>query len=121
MRAGGVQVYAVGYVKLVVTMVKYVPQAWENYRRQSTVGWSIDQVLLDFTGGVMSIAQLVIDSSLQDDWSGISGNPVKLALGGISIFFDVVFMLQHYWLYRGAGKVKMNADVVDERTGLLDA
>ena len=104
-------------------MVKYVPQAWANYQRQSTRGWSIDQILLDFTGGVLSIAQLVIDSSLQDDWSGISGNPVKLVLGSVSIFFDVVFMVQHYWLYRGAGKGKGEGegggDGVDERTSLL--
>lgn len=108
-----------GYVKLVVTVVKYVPQAWANYRRRSTVGWSIEQVLLDFVGGVLSIAQLVIDSSLQEDWSGISGNPVKLVLGSISIVFDVVFMVQHYVLYRGAWKVEMNGDDVDERTSLL--
>lgn len=74
---------------------------------------------MDVTGGVLSIAQLVIDSSLQGDWSGISGNPFKLVLASISIFFDVVFMLQHYWLYRGAGKVEMDADGVDERTSLL--
>lgn len=109
-----------GYVKLVVTVVKYVPQAWANYRRQSTRGWSIDQILLDFVGGVLSIAQLVIDSSLQDDWSGIWGNPVKLVLGIISIFFDAVFMVQHYWLYRGPGKGKMDEEGVDERTCLLD-
>lgn len=65
------------------------------------MGWSIGQILLDLTGGVLSIAQLVIDSSLQGDWSGILGNPVKLGLGNVSILFDIVFMVQHYWLYRG--------------------
>jgi hypothetical protein len=29
-----------------------------NYRRRSTVGWSIGNVLLDMTGGSMSIAQM---------------------------------------------------------------
>ena len=31
----------------------------------------------------MSIVQLIIDSSLQNDWSGLTGNPIKLGLGNI--------------------------------------
>ena len=84
-----------------MTVVKYIPQAWANYQRKSTAGWSILQILLDVIGGVLSIVQLVIDSSLQSDWSGITGNPVKLGLGNVSIFFDIIFMVQHYILYRG--------------------
>ena len=52
-------------------------------------------------GGILSILQLGIDSYLQGDWSGITGNPVKLALGNVSVFFDIIFMTQHYCLYRG--------------------
>lgn len=95
------QVYAISYVKLVVTLVKYMPQIVTNYRNRSTQGWSIAQILLDFAGGILSLAQLGIDSYLQRDWSGITGNPVKLALGNVSMFFDIIFMVQHYCLYRG--------------------
>ncbi|KAM0799245.1 cystinosin [Usnea florida] len=110
-------VYAVGYVKLVVTVVKYIPQAWANYQRKSTAGWSIYQILLDVIGGVLSIAQLVIDSSLQSDWSGITGNPVKLGLGNVSIFFDIIFIVQHYILYKGN---KVEEDGMDwERRALV--
>ena len=112
------QVYAVGYVKLFVTVVKYIPQAWANYKRKSTVGWSIEQILMDVLGGLLSIAQLVIDSSLQKDWSGLTGNPVKLGLGNVSIVFDVIFMTQHYILYRGAGKIIENGSDI-ERDSLL--
>ncbi len=105
-----VQIYALGTVKLAITFVKYIPQVWANYKRQSTVGWSILQILMDFVGGILSIAQLVIDSSLQSDWSGITGNPVKLGLGQTAIAFDVIFMLQHYVFYRGAGKVEEDGD-----------
>lgn len=84
------QIYAMGLVKLVVTMVKCIPQVLTNYRRQSTVGWSIEQNQLDVLGGVLSVAQLVIDSSLQADWSGLTNNSVKLGLGGLSLFFDMV-------------------------------
>ena len=43
--------------------------------------------------------QLVIDSALQNDWSGLTGNPVKLGLANISLLFDIVFILQHFVLY----------------------
>lgn len=95
-------VYAVGYVKLWITLIKFTPQVVANWRNKSTVGWSIWQILLDFAGGVLSIAQLVIDSSQQGDWSGVTGNPVKFALGQVSMVYDVIFFTQHYVLYRGA-------------------
>ena len=82
-----------------MTFCKYVPQAWLNFQRKSTEGWSIAQVLFDFTGGMLSLLQLVIDSGLQHSWSGITGNPAKLGLANISLCFDVVFILQHYVLY----------------------
>ena len=59
----------------------------------------------------------MIDSSLQSDWSGITGNPVKLGLGNISILFDIVFILQHYILYKGN---RVEEDGRDwERRGLI--
>ncbi|PBP27965.1 lysosomal cystine transporter [Diplocarpon rosae] len=92
-------VYAISYVKLIITLVKYMPQVLTNYKNKSTHGWSIAQILLDFVGGILSILQLGIDSYLQGDWAGITGNPVKLALGNISMFFDIIFMIQHYIIY----------------------
>lgn len=82
-----------------LTVFKYIPQAMANYRRKSTVGWSISQQLLDLTGGLLSLLQLVIDSSRQADWSGLTGNPVKFGLANISLAFDIIFILQHYVLY----------------------
>ncbi|KAL6849830.1 hypothetical protein ACO1O0_009375 [Amphichorda felina] len=97
-------VYAAGYVKVVVTLVKYTPQLLANWRNGSTRGWSIWQILLDYAGGVLSIAQQGVDSYLQRDWSGITGNPVKFALGNASLVYDVLFMVQHYVLYPGKDK-----------------
>lgn len=87
------QIYSLGLVKLVITLVKYTPQVMTNYRRQSTMGFSIQQILLDFIGGVLSVLQLVIDSSLQSDWSGLTNNPTKFWLGNFTIFFDLVSCL----------------------------
>jgi cystinosin len=89
-------IYALGYVKIIATLVKYCPQVYLNYQRKSTVGWSIWQILLDFIGGILSLLQLVIDSALQADWSGLYGNPVKLGLSNISMVFDIIFITQHY-------------------------
>ena len=93
------KVYAFGFIKLLVTFIKYMPQAWLNYKRKSTQGWDIGQIILDLVGGVLSIVQLLIDASMQSDWSGLIGNPVKFALGNVSIIFDVIFITQHYILY----------------------
>ncbi|KAG0057062.1 hypothetical protein BGZ83_001911 [Gryganskiella cystojenkinii] len=91
--------YYISYIKLVISFIKYCPQVYLNFKAQSTVGWSIHNILLDFTGGALSIAQLILDSALSGDWSGISGDPVKFGLGFLSIAFDLVFMTQHYILY----------------------
>ncbi|KAF9112641.1 hypothetical protein BGX27_003029 [Mortierella sp. AM989] len=92
--------YFLSYVKLVISFVKYCPQVYINWVAKSTVGWSIHNILLDFTGGTLSISQLVLDAYISGDWSGISGDPVKFGLGFLSIAFDLVFMTQHYILYR---------------------
>ena len=43
-----------GYSKAAVTLVKYMPQVYLNYSRKSTVGFSLENVLLDFSGGFFS-------------------------------------------------------------------
>ena len=39
--------------------------------------------------------------SFTDDWSSIFGDPTKFGLGFFSILFDILFIIQHYVLYRG--------------------
>ncbi|KXS10472.1 PQ-loop-domain-containing protein [Gonapodya prolifera JEL478] len=98
--------YYLSYVKLATVVVKYVPQAVLNWQRQSTIGWSIESVLLDISGGILSFGQLGVDAiKTGTGWSGILGDPVKLFLGFLSILFDVIFMIQHYVLYRRSQKL----------------
>ncbi|GAB7336204.1 hypothetical protein MBLNU13_g08973t1 [Cladosporium sp. NU13] len=93
--------------KVVLTITKYIPQALSHTRSRSTLGFSITQVLLDTGGGVFSLAQLLLDSYGSGDggggWAGVatslSDNPGKLGLAGVSLFFDAVFVVQHYVLY----------------------
>ena len=37
-----------------------------------------------------------------DDWKSVFGDPTKFGLGVISIIFDMIFLFQHWVLYRGA-------------------
>ncbi|KAH8292115.1 hypothetical protein KR054_005250 [Drosophila jambulina] len=91
--------YYCSYVKLTITIIKYVPQALMNYRRKSTVGWSIGNILLDFTGGTLSMLQMILNGHNYDDWASIFGDPTKFGLGLFSVLFDIFFMLQHYVFY----------------------
>eukprot|EP00164_Ancoracysta_twista_P001389 GFYU01001811.1.p1 GENE.GFYU01001811.1~~GFYU01001811.1.p1 ORF type:complete len:336 (+),score=89.75 GFYU01001811.1:163-1170(+) len=91
--------YFLSYLKLAVSLIKYLPQVYLNWSRKSTVGWNIWNVLLDFTGGALSVVQLLMDSGLTNNWEGVSGDPVKFGLGFVSMVFDIVFMIQHYGLY----------------------
>ncbi|KAF9155078.1 hypothetical protein DFQ26_009852 [Actinomortierella ambigua] len=91
--------YYLSYIKLGVSFIKYCPQVYMNYAAKSTVGWSIHNILLDLTGGVLSIGQLVLDAWISGDWTGISGDPVKFGLGFLSIAFDLIFVVQHFLLY----------------------
>lgn len=113
-------VYALSYIKLFVTLIKYIPQVHTNYQRKSTVGWSIAQIMMDLVGGVLSVVQLVIDSLLEGDWSGLTGNPVKFGLGYVSVMFDVIFILQRYYFYREPRTASKGAKAKDgERSRLL--
>ncbi|XP_058982710.1 cystinosin homolog [Musca domestica] len=109
--------YYCSYVKLTITIIKYVPQALMNYRRKSTVGWSIGNVLLDFTGGVLSMLQMILNAYNYDDWVSIFGDPTKFGLGLFSVLFDVFFMLQHYVFYRHSIDISKSNETVESVVG----
>ena len=64
-----------------------------------------------------------------DDWKSIFGDPTKFGLGAFSIAFDLLFMFQHYVLYRnpkaklqnGYTKIDSNIDysISSEKSPLL--
>jgi cystinosin len=89
----------ISFVKIGVTLVKYMPQAFLNRERKCTTGWSITACTLDLIGSTLSILQLMLDCNDTNDWGGILGDLVKIALGVLSMAFDFIFMAQHYVLY----------------------
>ena len=89
----------VSYVKLTISTVKGMPQAYLNYKRKSTEGWNIHNIICDFTGGLLSTLQLLLDCNNLKDWSQINNDPAKFGLGLVSMVFDIIFLLQHFVLY----------------------
>src|SRR3569623_950671 len=78
------------------------------------------QILLDFSGGILSDLQLVFDCLDLHDWSGLTGNLAKFFLGFVSISFDTLFMLQHYiWYPNGAANIDHSDAVPADDTSPL--
>ncbi|KAK4056745.1 mannose-1-phosphate guanyltransferase [Microbotryomycetes sp. JL221] len=102
--------YLISYIKITISLIKLLPQALLNYQRKSTIGWSIENILLDMTGGLLSLLQLFLDAwidhqnnpdSAGETWlKTVFGNPGKLGLSVLAIFFDLVFVMQHFVWYR---------------------
>lgn len=89
-----------GYIKIFISLIKYIPQVHLNYSRKSTHGFAIGMVLLDFMGGVFSVLQMILLAVYYKDINQILGNLPKLLLGLVSIVFDIVFIVQHYVVYQ---------------------
>jgi len=101
-------IFACGYLKTVISLVKYTPQFYLNFQRKSTMGFAMGMVFLDLVGGVLSIFQQFVSCSydastgnLRDEWTWqpVIGNKPKLFLGLIAIFYDLAFMYQHFVMY----------------------
>lgn len=95
--------YLLSVVKVIITILKFLPQVRANIRRKSTQGWNIHGSNMDFCGAVLSTLQLFLDCYYLNDWGGVGGNFVKLGLALISGGYDALFAVQHYCLYPGTG------------------
>ena len=40
-----------------------------------------------------------LDAWQTNNWAGVTGDIAKLGLGVLSIFFDIIFFVQHYFMY----------------------
>jgi cystinosin len=111
---------AIGIVKLVMTFIKYVPQAHLNFKRKSTVGWSIGNIILDFTGGLLSLGQMFIDAVNSGDWTPFYVDIPKLGLALLAIGFDILFIVQHYCLYKQSSQTLLNKANLDSNSVVVD-
>ncbi|KAG1331364.1 cystinosin [Cocos nucifera] len=86
-------------IQVIMTAIKYIPQAIMNFRRKSTVGWSIGNIILDLLGGILNFGQMGVQSIDQDTLVNFYGNIGKTLLSLEVVFFDLLFIFQHYVLY----------------------
>ena len=94
-----------GYVKVIVCFIKYIPQIRLIQKRKTTFGWSLTNVFLDLLGGVLSLIQNFVDTVYACQLIVVSHkrtaylNLVKYFLSIITIFYDVIFLMQHFIFY----------------------
>ncbi|XP_028778527.1 cystinosin homolog [Neltuma alba] len=86
-------------IQVFMTLVKYVPQAIMNFKRKSTDGFSISNIMLDLSGAIANYGQMVVQSIDQGSWNNFYGNIGKLLLSLVTVFFDTFFICQHFVLY----------------------
>ncbi|XP_068646425.1 cystinosin homolog [Aristolochia californica] len=86
-------------IQVIMTAIKYIPQAFMNFRRKSTKGWSIGNILLDLSGALTNFAQMTVQSIDQSTFVNFYGNIGKTLLSLEVVFFDLLFIFQHYLLY----------------------
>ena len=112
-----------GWCKVFISLIKYIPQVVSNFKRKSTIGWNIHNIILDFTGGAFFFFQNIIDSfrdtfSITSEGQSKGLNIAKYALSFISMFFDIIFIVQHFILYRNSnsdlGDKKYNDETVEK-------
>lgn len=92
-----------GYLKLGIVFVKCLPQIYWNWRRKSTVGWSIANVMLDLIGSFFSFLQMFLELANNPN---LEINAVKLILAVFGVVLDVIFLVQHFCLYRHKQPIK---------------
>eukprot|EP00388_Colpodella_angusta_P041883 GDKK01054566.1.p1 GENE.GDKK01054566.1~~GDKK01054566.1.p1 ORF type:complete len:1383 (-),score=310.03 GDKK01054566.1:72-4136(-) len=88
-----------GYIKVVCTFIKYIPQINLNISRQSTLGMSALHLVSDLMGAFFAIMQNVVDAYNFDDMTYITGNIPKIAIAAVSAVFCLILTIQHVFVY----------------------
>ncbi|RZB46604.1 Cystinosin-like isoform E [Glycine soja] len=93
-------------IQVVMTLIKYFPQAFMNFLRKSTDGFSIGTILLDFSGGIFNYSQMVVQSIDQGSWVNFYGNIGKVLISlwsyliyNASLFFSPAIQKQYFEKY----------------------
>jgi len=106
--------YVLSIFKIILTIMKYTPQIYHNYKRNNTDGFAISNPLLDILGGIFSLSQVLFDSIIYHNSNGLLGDIVKLLLGILTIFFDIIFITQHFFLYKKNKKINNVYELYDD-------
>ncbi|CAD7952775.1 unnamed protein product [Amoebophrya sp. A25] len=86
-----------GFVKVVITAVKYPSQILLNHERRSTAGLARTTYLLDLTGGCCSLSQNLLLAFLEGDSEILTGNLPKILIGALCCIYDGIILSQFRW------------------------
>lgn len=85
-------------LKISMSLLKYVPQVFHNHERKSMKGFAIQSTILDVTGGLASLMQLVWLLSKEEsfNYTVLVANFGKIGLAVVTILFNFVFVSQWF-------------------------
>ncbi|GKT35551.1 Lysosomal cystine transporter like protein [Aduncisulcus paluster] len=83
-----------GFIKIIVTITKYIPQAILNYRRKTTYGFAISNIMLDLGGSITQFVQMVLDCVDAHSTSPMFGNIPKFCLSLVPFVYDTLLIIQ---------------------------
>ncbi|KAI3970335.1 hypothetical protein MKX01_023982 [Papaver californicum] len=107
-------------IQVTMAIIKYIPQVFLNFKRKSTDGWAIGCILLDLVGGVTNYAQMLTQSVDQGSFVNFYGNLGKSLLSLVTIFYDLIFLFQHYVLYPSKkGNISSDLEVAPKVSAAL--
>lgn len=85
-------------LKISMSLIKYIPQVKHNMDRKSVKGFSITGVILDITGGIAALLQLLLQLCRENDGEFtltlIILNFGKIGLSLVTITFGFIFITQ---------------------------
>lgn len=82
-------------VKLVISLIKYIPQVLLNMRRKSMYGLSRLQTGFDAAGAVFCLTELILKNKLPL-LEAIDSNRGKVGITLVTLLFSAIFSLQFY-------------------------
>lgn len=83
-------------LKILMSLIKYIPQVKHNYERKSMRGFPIEAVLCDLIGGICSIWQLALQLSADQGFTAaiFIANFGKIGIALVTLFFNFVYISQ---------------------------
>lgn len=83
------------YFKIIISLIKYIPQVVHNYHRKSMFGISKLQLSLDLTGSVLCIFEFFLKDGISVA-EAIDANRGKFGITLVTSLFATIFMIQMY-------------------------
>ncbi|KAG0679922.1 hypothetical protein C6P40_005072 [Pichia californica] len=83
------------YFKIVMSLIKYIPQVIHNYKRKSMYGISRLQIIFDLIGSSFCFTEFYLKNDLPL-LEAIDSNRGKIGITLVTFFFGIVFLFQMY-------------------------